>query len=184
MMKNNKKLVLSALIISIIGVSAVAFGYFTVQRVGDNGNVLSGRVAKNGPKITFTENREGITLKDAYPMPDELGEAQSEAYVFSIKNEENKNVDAKIIMEVSKSSTLDDSLVNVSINGIVVTLGALTQEKASSGYKTAYVLKTEKLTPGKTTENTIKMWINENGTKENASSKEWASSILVVPEFA
>lgn len=181
----SKKMVLIVLLLAIFGVSTVTFGYFTVQRMGDSGNAVSGRVKKSGPKITYKENsEEGLTLTGAYPMPDELGNAQEKAYVFSIKNEENKDVNAKIIMEVTKNSSLDDSLINISINGTVVTLGALNQEKASSGYKSAYVLKTEKLTPGKSVENTIKIWINENGTADNASTKEWSSSILVIPEFA
>lgn len=180
----SRKAVLIVAILAIIGVGSISFGYFTVQRISNSVGSISGRVQKKGPKITYKENKEGMTIKDSYPMSDELGESSDDAYVFSVKNEENKEVSAKIVIEVTKKSTLDDSLINISLNGTVVTLSSLTKEKPTSGYKSAYVLKTEKLTPGKEAENTLKVWINENGTKENAASKEWAGSILVVPEFA
>lgn len=184
-MKKNtsKKFVLAMLLLSIIGVTAVAFGYFTVERLGDKSNAISGKAVKNGPKMSYSENKEGITLTGTYPMPDELGAHKSDEYKFTIRNEENKTVKAKIIMEVTKDSDLDDSLVNISINGVVVTLGTLTRVDPSNGFRNAYVLKETTLTGGKQEENTLKMWLNENGTKENAQNKVWASRILVVPEF-
>lgn len=181
--KNVKKLVIGLIVIAIIGVTGISYAYFTVQRMSNNGNAISGKASVGGPKISLTESTTGISIEDAYPMSDELGASKSEEYVFTIKNEETVPITAKVLLEVTKSSTLDDSLVNISINGAIVTLSTLNKENASSGYKTSYVLLNTTIEGGNEVENTLKVWVNENGTVNNAQDKTWSGKILIVPEF-
>ncbi len=180
---NVKKLVLALMLVAIVGVSGISYAYFTVQRMGSNGNAISGKASIGGPKLSYTENKEGVSLKNTYPMPDELGASKSEEYIFSIKNEETVPVKAKVLLEVAETSTLDDSLLNISINGTIVTLSTLNKGSASKGFKQAYVLMNTSLEGGNEKSNTIKVWVNENGTVDNAQNKTWVGKILVVPEF-
>jgi len=184
-MKNNntvKNLVLALLLVVVIGFTGISFAYFTVGRIS-NPNAIHGKASTNGPKISMNEDTTGITLDSMYPMPDELGKSSSHEYSFRIRNEENKNITSKIILEVEEGSTLDDKLVNISLNGVVYTLGNLSRVDSSQGYKNSYLITSIPMSGGETVKNSLKVWVNENGTIENAQNKTWSSRIQVIPEF-
>lgn len=182
-LSNSKKLVLALLLVSIIGISGITFAYFTVQRTASEGNAISGKSKSQVPRIEFNEEKGNISIVNAVPMPDELGLAKSEEYTFTVRNLENKEINTSVILQVAKASTLDDNLVNVSINGTVKTLGELDTVDSADGYKKSYVITNLTLSGGETNKSRLSVWINENGDASNATNKTWSSKLLIVPSF-
>lgn len=185
-MKSNnntvKNLALALLLVVVVGFTGISFAYFTVDRIS-NPNAVGGKASTNGPKISLYEETTGITLDSMYPVPDELGKSSSHEYSFRVRNEENKNITSKIILEVEDGSTLDDSLVSISLNGVVYTLGNLSKVDSSQGYKSSYLVTSIPMSGGETVKNSLRVWVNENGKVENAQNKTWSSRIQVIPEF-
>lgn len=186
-MKNNKSIltlmVVAVGIVALITIGGLSYAFFTT--VVEEGDVyaLKGKAMSNGYKITFTEEQDGIKLENTYPMPDEMGKKLS-PYTFSVKSDETETtIDVKVILEVLSESTLEDNLVSVSIEDDVKILnGAISTNVSEQAYKAAYHVHTFSLAPGEIKTLDLRMWINSNGTLENAQNKTWSSRVLIVPE--
>lgn len=186
-MKDNKKvstfMVLTIGFLALATIGSLSYAYFTT--VIEEGPIysLSGKTVSNGYRITFTESQTGIVLENTYPMPDQMG-LELSPYTFTVKSDETINtMNVKVIVEVLTESTLADDLVSVSIDGNIKPLTSdLSVNTSETAYKSAYQIHTFTLNPGETKSYDVRMWINSNGTLENAQNKSWSSRILVVPE--
>lgn len=52
-----------------------------------------------------------------------------------------------------------------------------------SGFDNAYNLGSFILRPNESQSNKLRLWVNENGTIDNALNKRWTGKIVVIPEF-
>lgn len=180
-----KTVVLAVLVTLVIGIIGISFAYFTVNfNIGDTYGV-GGKTKNDGPQIEFSENVSGITLDGTYPMPDNVGIVKSDEYAFTVTGQGNtRNIKVNVYLQVSGNNTLEDSLVNILYEGSVKTLSTLPQvEAVDYGFNKAYNLGYFVIGPNGTGSRTLKMWVNENGTVDNALGKNWSSKIHVVPEF-
>jgi len=74
--------------------------------------------------------------------------------------------------------------VNFALYDVVNTLGSISKTTPTkSSYKNSYIIQTITLAAGETKSTSLKLWINENGTIENAQNKTWSSKVTVLPSF-
>lgn len=174
---------LGVALVAVVTIASFSFAYVALE--GDPEKVIdiSGGT-QTLPSITFTEDGEGTSLTNTYPVTDEIGLSYN-PYMFTVRNDEEKNIDIRVILEVKSDSTLDDTLVNIALNDEVSTLdGEMSQiTPTRSDFKKSYVIKTFTLTPGEEKSTSLKVWINDKGTIENAQNKTWSSKITVLPSW-
>lgn len=181
-----KVLVFTALLLGIVTVFSISFAYFTVEiREGDLFTTKGGVKGGTTPDITYTENKTGITLNNTYPMPNSAGIKLKDPYTFTVANNEASSVvNVSVMFEVADTSTLDDTLVNYQLDSTIETFGGVnTTRPSEDGFKTAYVIDSYTLNAGESKTSNMRLWINENGTLENAQNKTWAGRIVVVANF-
>lgn len=184
---NTRKMALIAvLLIVVVSIISVSFAYFTIK-ITTKGDIspIRGKTNQNIPNISFTENKSGTILTNTYPMKNEDGLANSDEYIFTVTNNETSDINISVILQTTKSSTLDDSLVNIAIENQIKTLGRVEDDtkEIDSEFKNGYLIDTFSLGAGESATRHVKMWMNENGTLENAQNKTWASKIKVSPTF-
>ena len=177
--------IVTALLLIVMTITGMSYAYFTVQYEEGDLFKTEGKSELETPEVEFTENKSGIRLENTYPMPDEVGISKSDEYIYTITNNEtSREVAIKVVLEVTKESTLEDNLVNYSLNEEINTLGTMqTTVNSSNDYKTSYVIDEFTLTNNTSKTSKLKLWINEQGTLENAQNKTWSSKILVIPTF-
>ncbi len=175
-------LIVTVLVITIVGRS---FAYFSiVYELGDSYE-MGGSAVSGEPFIEFQENKTGIILNGAYPMTDEVGYDKSDEYEFTVTSKENtKNVKVNVYLQVAENNTLADDLVNISYNDFINNLSLCTTESAiDQGFDNAYNLGSFILKPNELQKSRLRIWVNENGTIDNALNKRWTGKIVVIPEF-
>lgn len=180
-----KTVSVSILVVLIIAVVGISFAYFTINyEIGDTYNV-GGKAKSSEPQIEFSENKAGIELMNTYPVPNEVGIEKSDEYSYTVTSKENaRNVKVNVYIQIDQESTLSDDLVNILYNDSIITISTLLPgDPVDYGFNRAYKLDSFILEPNGSKINYMKMWVNENGTVENALSKGWGSKISVIPEF-
>ncbi len=184
---NYKRVVMFTIaLLAVVTVFSVSFAYFTIElREGELFTTQGGVNPGTMPEINFTENQEGVSLTNTYPMPDSAGIKVKDVYTYTVENTDaNKAVNVVVSFEVLNNSTLEDNLVNYLLNGSINTLVSNnTTKTTSTNYKTAYVIDTYTLAAGASKTSNLKLWINENGTLENAQNKRWSGRIVVSAAF-
>jgi len=181
-----KAIIFTAVLLVVVTVFSVSFAYFTVElREGELFTTQGGVVPGTLPDISYTENVPGISLAKTYPMPDENGRKLKDSYTYTITNNDTtKSVDVTVAFEVLKNSTLEDNLVNYLFGDTVRTFGGSnTTSVTESSYETSYIIDTFSLKAGESKTTSLKFWINENGTLENAQNKTWAGRVVVTAAF-
>ena len=181
--RNIKTVLLGLALVLVTAVLAISFAYFSINYEVGELFTTRGQAKNNEPKITFSENVEGITLTNTYPMPDEIGIEKSDEYVFTVGNESDKTVKIDVTLKVDSTSTLNNNLVNILYNGTVYTVSNLDEIATQDGEQKTFSLGSFNLNAQESKSNTIKMWINANGTVDNALNKTWQSKINVNPSF-
>ena len=190
---------ITILLVSIIGASYALFTKMFVQE-GENGistlNCLDIKI----------ENKDGsgnasapITLINAYPIKDTAGLKQ-EPYNFTITNKCNVAVEVEVNLETLSASTLSKNYVKYNINnnnyntsttGIVgtsvagstvVNSGATsnTIDRIYLKANTASNVETDTPSAGASTSYSLRLWLNESTTWEQANNKRYEAKIVIV----
>lgn len=181
--KTYKFIVLVIGIMAMVTLATVSFAFFSTQFEDEReANALKGKALFEGVRINLTETTEGVKITNAYPMPDLLG-LQVEPYNFTVTSEEaTSSVRVKVILEVLNSSTLADELVSYNIGETTAKLNnTLSTTPSEDTYKSAYEIYTFDLNPNEEKTFDLRVWINSDGTLDNAQNKTWASRVLFVP---
>lgn len=174
--------VFGMLMVGLVTIISFSFAYVSYEGESNEPFGINGSTATL-PDITFTENKEGNILTNTYPVTDEIG-LTHEAYTYTIRNDEDRSIKVNVLLEVTAESTLEDSLVNFALDDVVNTLGSISKTTPTkSSYKNSYIIQTLTLAAGETKSTSLKLWINENGTIENAQNKTWSSKVTVLPSF-
>lgn len=181
--KTSRTMFISLGAVALLAVLSVSFAFFTVKIESGELFNIKGEAQNNLPQISLIEATSGVSLDGTYPMPDAMGLA-TDAYEFTITNDETaKQVKVSIILEVTSDSTLSDALVRYDLNGTTANLGTNSITPSATTFKSAYKLTDTTLDAGGSVSYSLRTWIDENATVEEAQNKTWSSKILVVPEF-
>lgn len=113
---DSKKIIFSLILISILVLSVIgiSFASFVQSQKGSKDNTIStGTIS-----MTYTEDTNGISISNAFPMSDDVGKVLSgknEYFDFTVNTKVSGNVD--LIYEVAavkdKASTLSDDDVKI-----------------------------------------------------------------------
>ncbi len=178
----SKTLVLSILMVGILSLVSVSLAYFTINyNFGESAN-FGGKASNKDPRIDFTGLGD-IDLNNTYPMTDEQG-LKTRPYMFTVTNKEDKKIKVDIILQTLATSTLEPHLVNVALDNTVANVKYLSIVTPSSDkYSSAGLVGSYTLEPNASVSGNIRLWINSDGTVDNAQNKTWSSKILAMPSF-
>ncbi len=175
--------ILGLFIVSLVMIISMSFAWYIYEgEVGSSFNI--GATTSEGPKITYTENKSGITLSKTYPMPDDIG-LNTEPYIYTIRNDEDSPIKVKVLFEIMGSSTLENSLVKYSVDNAVSSFGENTEREnpIRSEFKDAYVVESFTLEAGESKSSSFRLWVHEDATVENALEKVFSGRITANPEY-
>ena len=166
----------------LLTVVAISFAYFSPIILSDNSYSISGTVdSSDKPDITLTDTNTGVTLANKYPMKESVALATVTPYNFTVTNNSTtKPVKFDIIMETmynGGANDLDDTLVRTSFGNLVGYGREVTP--TTTGYKKAYVIKTDYLEANASKTYDLRLWIDESADNSNATNKNWTGKIVV-----
>ncbi len=180
-LKKNRVVMMGIGVMLILSLTVVTTAYFTPKLIPNgNSNTVSGTVNPDRPNFTFNNKENGINLSNTYPMLESEGLATT-GYTFSVKsNETTAAMKYEVVLETKSTNTLADSLVSFNIAGSTKVLTSVaTRTPTVSEYNHGYLLASGTLNAGATASFTLKTWVNENGTVENAQNKSWEGKIVI-----
>lgn len=166
----------------LLTVVAISFAYFSPMILSDNSYSISGTVdSSDKPDITLTDTNTGVTIANKYPMKESVALATVTPYNFTVTNNSTtKPVKFDIIMETmynNGASDLEDTLVRTSFGPLVGYGREVTP--TTTGYKKAYVIKTDYLEANASKTYDLRVWIDESADNSNATNKNWTGKIVV-----
>lgn len=175
--------ILGLFIVSLVMIISVSFAWYIYEGEKGESFKISGNTATGGPKITYTENKSGISLAKTYPMSDSMG-ITTDPYIYTVRNDNEVPIKITVLFEVMANSTLDNSLVKYSLDSNINSFKDKTRRKpARSEFKDAYVIDTYTLAAGESKSSSLRLWVSEEGTVETAANKSWEGRITADPEF-
>ena len=187
MSKRNKLMIIWVTVLGVLVIGAT-FASWLVSRKQTNFNSLNTGCVS----LSFSNGSGTLTLQNAAPMPDEDGLSLT-GYTFTLRNNCKTEVSYLLnldLFNVANQTNLTTGDIKLAIDNKVPRKIAY-YEDASKNDQSAYGAKT--LTSGKlaaksSETHTVKMWVNENTTTQNAVFSYclfvMASPNLTVPEVA
>ncbi len=161
------------LVVSLLISSSYALWVFNVSQ--ESTNVL----VSDCFEITFADDNNSIGLSSSFPMKDSDG-VKTTPYIFTIRNICNHPVGYKINLETLNTSTIDESYIQVDLNGRVTNYDDTTSiEPTLSNAKNAVMLYEDILEANGEKTSYLRLWINENAPSANIENKLYTSKISV-----
>ena len=187
-LENSKKRlkVYYSLLVSVLCFIGVSFALFTLfLRQSDNNAVT----ALSCFSTTLTEENSAITLTDEYPIPDEDG-IKKTPFTFKITNNCNNYVKAYITLDPLKEGTSNYILskymkANVSTKGTTDGTSLIIgnqDTKVLENKDNGFIVKEIDLAPKESKEFDLRIWIDYDTTKEQASGMTYLSQVVIVTE--
>lgn len=196
-MKENsqKKVLLSVLGVAIlvVAVIGISFAAYSTTFKSDTNSISTGTIM-----VSYTESNNVINIPDAMPTSDAIGSALSGAgktfdFTVSTKATNALTVPYVITLTPDANNTLKDSEVKVYLTkgGTAVSETPATNAKtvsalaASDGREGSFVLHndsdvyTKTGEDAKTSSYVLRMWVAENVTVDNSSSKTYKAKVNV-----
>ena len=196
-MKENsqKKVLLSVLGVAIlvVAVIGISFAAYSTTFKSDTNSISTGTIM-----VSYTESNNVINIPDAMPTSDAIGSALSDAgktfdFTVSTKATNALTVPYVITLTPDANNTLKDSEVKVYLTkgGTAVSETPATNAKtvsalaASDGREGSFVLHndsdvyTKTGEDAKTSSYVLRMWVAENVTVDNSSSKTYKAKVNV-----
>ena len=174
--KENKKTIISLIIVIIVITISVSYAFFRYETVEDEANQFKAACYK----IDYSEPEgTGVEILAAYPITDD--EAKEEkGYKFTVTNNCEETIKYNVIMNIKNESTTDENLIRVSLNDEVNELSELTQvDSTLSDTKYGYRLKTETLQPTQVREYEVKAWLGEDTQLGEGEDTEFLNQISI-----
>ena len=185
MVKNkNKKILYVILIVSILLVIAIGVTYalwvMTKEQTGEN------VVSTSCLNVTIENEEDNISLKNAFPKLDEEG-LKSKPYKFSIKNNCEAYADYTINLEMLNETTLNSEYVKITLNeegdkgvGVLLSEYKTYEKKKASNTKEGREIKSGRLKPSEEKNYELRVWIDEDVTKEDSIENSIYKAKIVV----
>ena len=182
----NKRKIYISLLVSVICIIGVSYAFFVLYlRQTDNNSVT----ALSCFTSTLTEENSAINLSNEFPIKDEDG-IKKTPFTFKITNNCNNYVKAYITIDPLKEGTANYILskymkANVSTKGTTdgTSLIIGTQNtKVLDNKHNGYIVKEVWLNSKESKEFDLRLWIDYDTTKEQASGMTYLSQVVIVTE--
>ena len=184
-MENKKRkveiviLVIITLLVIAIGVS-YALWVLTKEQTGEN------VVSTSCLNVTIENEEDDISLKNTFPILDEEG-LNSKPYKFTIKNNCEEYADYKISLEMFGETTISSEYIKIALSeegdkgvGTLLSEYEAKEELTVDGAKEGRQIKRGKLKPSEEKKYELKIWIDEDVTKEDGIENKIYKSKIVV----
>ncbi len=127
--------------------------------------------------IAFSEQKEGITLENGYPITDEEG-LKTESYDLTIKNTCKILANYEVVLNKLNTSTLNDTNVKIAVDSDISLLSDLKTINTNLTNATeGKVLTTGILASGQSKTIKVQSWMDENTTKADGASKSFSYKV-------
>ena len=177
-MKKNKKILLLGigilLLLSVI--VGISFAYFYVNDNQDNNNVAQSACFN----ITYTD-RNDINLVNTIPLSDEAG-SKLTPYEFTITNTCNLAATYYVNIEKLSDSTLDELYLKYKLdNNSPAILGQIEDNETlvNENAVSSRTIESAILLGGESRTYNLRLWVDENTTKEQSAEKFYSSKVVV-----
>ena len=172
-------LVIITLLVIAIGVS-YALWVLTKEQTGEN------VVSTSCLNVTIENEADDISLKNTFPKLDEEG-LNSKPYKFTIKNNCEEYADYKISLEMLGETTINSEYIKIALSeegdkgvGTLLNEYEAKEELTVDGAKEGRQIKRGKLKPSEEKKYELRIWIDEDVTKEDGIENEIYKSKIVV----
>ena len=172
-------LVIITLLVIAIGVS-YALWVLTKEQTGEN------VVSTSCLNVTIENEADDISLKNTFPKLDEEG-LKSKPYKFTIKNNCEEYADYKISLEMLGETTINSEYIKIALSeegdkgvGTLLNEYEAKEELTVDGAKEGRQIKRGKLKPSEEKKYELRIWIDEDVTKEDGIENEIYKSKIVV----
>ena len=173
-LKNKKKIIAIILIVVIVIISGITYGYWNKEYIGkENTNNF------NCLQIEVKENKEGITLNNAYPITDEEG-IETEGYEVTIENKCEIVGNYEVILNEIQGSNLKEEHIKVAVdkNYQILSKYEKVNPRIENSEK-AYKIKEGIITPKAKIKILVQEWIDYDTTKEEGENKTFNNKITI-----
>ena len=180
-MSKKKMLLIIGIIGILIGIIGVSFAFYIFNVSQEGVNI----VRTDCFEITFSDNNP-ISLQKTIPLTESEGQDLI-PYEFTIKNICNQAAEYDINIETLSSSTLLEDYIRYKLdNAPSINLGTITNNdrvvnenaRSSKTIKSAILLQQEEVTYN------LRMWIDEDATKEQSANKNYSSKVVIVSSLS
>ena len=182
-MSNKKIILLSAsLLLGIIVMVGVTYAYWRITYQATSVN----KIVSSCFSMELTNEKNNITLEDAYPISDEKGKSLT-PYSFTITNTCDLFASYTINLEMLSGTTLDSKYVKTMINSeAIANLNNLeTTDTSIEGATESRVLFKGSLGAGDSTDYTLRIWMDSDTPfNEDSMNKVFQSKITVTAEVS
>ena len=183
--KNKRKIYIS-LLVSVICIIGVSYAFFVLYLRQSDNNAVTALTCFN---TTLTEENSAINLTDEYPITDEDG-LKKTPFTFKITNNCSSYVKAYITLDPLKEGTSNYILskymkANVSAKGSTGGTSLIIgnqDTKVLENKDNGFIVKEVLLSPNASKEYDLRIWIDYDTTKEQASGMTYLSQVVVVTE--
>ena len=173
-LKNKKKIIAIILIVVIVIISGITYGYWNKEYIGkENTNNF------NCLQIEVKENKEGISLNNAYPITDEEG-IETEGYEVTIENKCEIVGNYEVILNEIQGSNLKEEHIKVAVdkNYQILSKYEKVNPRIENSEK-AYKIKEGIITPKAKIKILVQEWIDYDTTKEEGENKTFNNKITI-----
>ena len=182
----NKRKIYISLLVSVICIISVSYAFFVLYLRQTDNNAVT---ALSCFTSTLTEENSAINLSNEFPIKDEDG-LKKTPFTFKITNNCNNYVKAYITIDPLKEGTANYILskymkANVSTKGTTdgTSLIIGTQNtKVLDNKHNGYIIKEVGLKSKESKEFDLRLWIDYDTTKEQASGMTYLSQVVIVTE--
>ena len=182
----NKRKIYISLLVSVICIISVSYAFFVLYLRQTDNNAVT---ALSCFTSTLTEENSAINLSNEFPIKDEDG-IKKTPFTFKITNNCNNYVKAYITIDPLKEGTANYILskymkANVSTKGTTdgTSLIIGTQNtKVLDNKHNGYIIKEVGLKSKESKEFDLRLWIDYDTTKEQASGMTYLSQVVIVTE--
>lgn len=178
-MTRKKKITIIAIIslVVLVGIIGISYAYYMFS-IGQSGSNI---VKTECFQITFTD-KNPISLQEAIPLSDEDG-AQLTPYEFTIKNVCSQTAAYDVTIETLSSSTLSEDYVRYKLDdNTSIKLGTIASNEnvVNENAKSSKTIASGILQRNEEKTYNLRLWIDEDSTKEQSANKSYLSKIVIV----
>ena len=176
MAKKKNNFLLIGLILILVLVIGFSYGYYLLNRVQENNNIVGSKCFK----LELASEENNINLNNMYPISDEEGKSLT-PYTFTLKNTCDMTASYTLSMEMLEGTTLNSKYVDVMVNnGEIKLLNSYDEANTVlTGSTESRILDKGLLASNTTKDYSIRFWMDKNVEDIDSMNKSFQSKIIV-----
>ena len=176
MAKKKNSVLLIGLILILVLVIGFSYGYYLLNRVQENNNVVGSKCFN----LEIASEENNINLNNMYPISDEEGKSLN-PYTFTLKNTCDMTASYTLSMEMLEGTTLNSKYVDVMVNNGEIKLLTSYDEANTvlTGSTESRILDRGLLASNTSKDYSIRFWMDKDVEDIDSMNKSFQSKIIV-----